>query len=82
MRDEIDGRLWQAHHADYSAAVAQAAAIAGSAISRLFAVRWRRDTIALIGAVLLATTLVTATAGPVDAPTGQAAATLEGYDHA
>jgi hypothetical protein len=87
MRDEIDGRLWQAHHAEYSATVAQAAASAGSAIGRLnrrlLAARWRRETIALFGAMVLAATLVTAAAGPVDAGWAQAtAATQKGYVHA
>ena len=87
MRDEIDGRIWQAHHADYSATVAHAAASAGSAIGRLnrrlLAARWRRETIALVGAMAFAATLVTAAAGPVDAGWARAAAaTQDGYSHA
>lgn len=62
MRDEIDGRLWQAHHQEFSADAARAANALGAAIMLL-----GRPAVALLSAVLLATVTVTAAVAGAEA---------------
>lgn len=61
MRDEIDGRLWEAHHQQFSDSLGRALDAAGAALGRL-----ARPAVSLLSAIMLAGVVVTASAAAVE----------------